>query len=70
MKHLKTGQFYGITNETIHLAGVTLTDTEYTHEKVDWHYHENAYFTFLLEGAVLEGNKRCSVGRCGDCHGV
>lgn len=66
MEQLKTGQFYGITNETIHLAGVTLTDTAYTHDRVDWHYHENAYFTFLLEGAVLEGNKKevyhCSPG--------
>ncbi|TWJ00678.1 AraC family transcriptional regulator [Mucilaginibacter frigoritolerans] len=58
MNNLKTGQFYGITNETIRLDGLTLTDTEYTHEKVDWHYHENAYFTFILEGRVVEGNKK------------
>jgi len=38
MNNLKTGQFYGSTNETIRLKGVTLTDTEYTHEKVDWHF--------------------------------
>jgi AraC family transcriptional regulator len=58
MNNLKTGQFYGTTNETIRLDGLTLTDTEYTHEKVDWHYHENAYFTFVLEGRVNEGNKK------------
>jgi AraC family transcriptional regulator len=66
MKTLKTGEFYGNTNETIRLEGITLTDTEYTHEKVDWHYHENAYFTFILEGMVLEGNKKesyeCTAG--------
>ncbi|GAB3518723.1 helix-turn-helix domain-containing protein [Emticicia fontis] len=58
MKHLQTGQFHGQTNRTISLDGITLTDTEYTLDKVDWHYHENAYFTFILEGKVIEGNKK------------
>lgn len=66
MKQLLTGQFYGQTNETFHLDGITLTDTEYTHSKVDWHYHQNPYFTFILEGNVIEGNKKetyhCSAG--------
>ena len=48
MKHLQTGQFHGQTNRTIALEGITLTDTEYTLDKVDWHYHENAYFTYLM----------------------
>ncbi|MBK8390873.1 MAG: AraC family transcriptional regulator [Saprospiraceae bacterium] len=58
MNHLTTGQFHGQTNQILHLPGITLTDTEYTQPKVDWHYHENAYFTFILEGSVLEGNKK------------
>jgi len=58
MKNLKTGQFFGDTTEVIHLNGITLTDTVYTHAKVGWHYHENAYFTFILEGKILEGNKK------------
>lgn len=66
MKHLQTGQFHGQTNQTIRLEGITLTDTEYTLDKVDWHYHENAYFTFILQGNVIEGNKKevynCSAG--------
>ena len=66
MEYLQSGQFYGQTNETLCLDGIILTDTEYTHEKVDWHFHENAYFTFVLEGQVLEGNKKnifnCSEG--------
>ncbi|MBD2705662.1 helix-turn-helix transcriptional regulator [Spirosoma sp. BT702] len=66
MINLTTGQFYGQTNELIQLDGLTLTDTEYTHDWVDWHYHQNAYFTFILEGCVLEGNKKetyhCSAG--------
>lgn len=66
MKLSQTGEFYGQTNTTIKLEGLTLTDTVYTHDKVDWHYHENAYFTFILQGNVIEGNKKevynCSSG--------
>jgi AraC family transcriptional regulator len=66
MKHLQTGEFHGRTNKTIDLNGIILTDTEYTHKRVDWHYHENAYFTFILEGNVIEGNRKeiynCSAG--------
>jgi AraC-like DNA-binding protein len=58
MESLKTGEFFGQTNDTSFLDGVTLTDTEYTHEKVDWHYHENAYFTLILEGRITESNKK------------
>lgn len=66
MKELQTGQFYGETNKTIYLDGVTLTDTEYTKEEVDWHYHQNAYFTFILAGKLIEGNRKetydCTAG--------
>lgn len=66
MKQLQTGQFHGQTNATVHLDDITLTDTVYTQSRVDWHYHENAYFTFILQGKVIEGNKKeiysCSEG--------
>jgi AraC family transcriptional regulator len=66
MVNLFPGQFFGTTNETIRLKGITLTDTEYTHEMVDWHFHENAYFTFILDGKLIEGNKKdvfsCNTG--------
>jgi AraC family transcriptional regulator len=66
MNFLQTGHFFGETNKTIRLNGITLTDTEYTHERVDWHFHENAYFTFILQGRLIEGNKKetynCSNG--------
>lgn len=66
MKQLETGRFFGQTNSLIQLDGLTLTDTEYTQPKVDWHYHQNPYFTFLLQGNMLEGNKKevyhCAAG--------
>jgi AraC family transcriptional regulator len=66
MKLLQAGEFHGQTSNTLHMDGIVLTDTEYTQSRVDWHYHENAYFTFILQGNVLEGNKKetyhCSAG--------
>ncbi|WP_223606188.1 AraC family transcriptional regulator [Chryseobacterium sp. OSA05B] len=58
MKNLHNGEFFGQTNETLRFDGLTITDTEYTHPYVDWHYHENPYFTFLLQGNMTEGNKK------------
>ncbi len=66
MQALKSGMFFGSTNKVTRLNGVTLSATEYTLPRVDWHYHENAYFTFLVTGKMIEGNKReayhCSPG--------
>jgi AraC family transcriptional regulator len=66
MKCSKPGQFYGENNETVFLKGIILDDSDYLKDRVDWHFHENAYFTFILEGSVLEGSKNgineCSAG--------
>jgi AraC-like DNA-binding protein len=66
MEQLRTGTFFGTTNETVHLDFCTITNTEYTLDKVDWHYHENAYFTFVLQGKLLECNRKetyhCTAG--------
>jgi AraC family transcriptional regulator len=66
MEELVTGQFFGLIKEKTSLEGLMLTDMEYTHDRVDWHYHENPYLTFLLAGQVMEGNKkeiyRCTAG--------
>lgn len=68
MNFLPTGRYFGLINRTINLSGITLTDTDtvYKQEQVDWHYHENAYFTFILRGDIIESNKKesyhCSAG--------
>ncbi len=54
----KPGQFYGKVNETLFLNGVILNDSEYVQDFVDWRYHENAYFTFLLAGGSIDGNRK------------
>lgn len=58
MNKLKTGQFYGKHYQRSAFENLIITDTEYTHSKVDWHYHENPYFTYLLQGKLLESNKK------------
>lgn len=55
---LKSGDFYGHHNKELSFKSIKITDTEYTHDKVDWHYHENAYFTYLLRGCLTETNKK------------
>ncbi len=66
MKNLRNGEFFGQTTETLRFGGLMITDTEYTHPFVDWHYHENSYFIFLLQGNMTESNKKevydCAAG--------
>lgn len=68
MNLLRTGHFFGETKRVIRLCGITLTDTDTDDNQshVDWHRHENAYFTFILRGRIIEGNKKesyyCSAG--------
>lgn len=58
MEKLISGEFFGVTSHKLETGGLILTDTAYTHDYVDWHYHENMYFTFILAGKVIEGNKK------------
>ncbi len=58
MQHLKSGNYFGIHKKILNLENLTITNTEYTHERVDWHYHENVYFTYLIQGKLFEGNKK------------
>lgn len=60
MYKLKIGEFYGTHYQKTTFDNIIITDTEYTHDKVDWHYHENPYFTYLLQGKLYESNKRDS----------
>ena len=58
MKRLNKGEFFGDHYNKLVAGNIIITDTEYTHEKVDWHYHENPYFTYLLNGKLFESNKK------------
>lgn len=58
MNQLKKGEYFGHHFQKTVFDNIIVTDTEYTHPKVDWHYHQNPYFTFLLEGKLFEANKK------------
>ena len=58
MNQLKKGEFFGHHYKKTTFKDIIITDTEYTHERVDWHYHESPYFTYLLEGKLYEANRK------------
>jgi len=60
MNKLNKGEFYGHHYQKLILEDFNISDTEYTHAKVDWHDHENPYFTYLLQGRLFEANKKTS----------
>ncbi|APZ46945.1 AraC family transcriptional regulator [Polaribacter reichenbachii] len=58
MKKLLKGEYFGNHYNKNQFDDLLITDTKYTHAKVDWHYHENPYFTYLLQGKLYEENKK------------
>ena len=58
MNYFKAGQFFGQSNQTVLFDGITVTETVYDYEFIDWHYHENPHFSFVLFGNTCEGNSR------------
>lgn len=58
MRCLKSGQFTGDTFEKIDFDGVTATETEYDYRFIDWHYHENPYFSLTTLGVCQDKNRR------------
>ena len=58
MNHFMPGQFSGETYQTTRFDGITATETEYSYNFIDWHYHENSYFSLTTFGNCRETNKR------------
>lgn len=58
MLELTKGKYFGSHKKISENNGLIISDTVYTHQKVDWHYHENIYFTFLISGKLFEGNRK------------
>ena len=66
MKTMRNGEYFGHQDKKVEFAELTLTYTTYTHERVEWHRHDNPYFTFLLTGKMQEisgrGRQYCTPG--------
>jgi AraC-like DNA-binding protein len=45
---------------------VTVTETEFEYKFIDWHYHENPYFSLVTAGHCLESNRRKTFHCCAD----
>ena len=62
MKILSKGQYYGIKDSEQSFDGIVLSQYDYAtggkDSKTDWHYHENPYFMYVLDGNMLDCNKR------------
>ncbi|MGB5818168.1 MAG: helix-turn-helix transcriptional regulator [Saonia sp.] len=58
MKILTKGQYYGSQNSEVSFNGVLLSQYTYNGEKTDWHYHENPYFMYVLQGNMKDCNAK------------
>ena len=58
MKVLTKGKYYGSRNSEKSFNGVLLSHYKYTGAKTDWHYHENPYFMYVLQGNMKDCNTR------------
>lgn len=58
MKILSKGQYYGTQHLEISYNGILLSKYDYTGERTDWHYHENPYFMYVLQGNMKDCNKK------------
>ena len=58
MKYLTKGKYLGHTNDKLELDGNLMMITSYWNcPDSDWHYHENSFFTFVLNGGCQEIRK-------------
>ncbi|MEO0571906.1 MAG: helix-turn-helix transcriptional regulator [Bacteroidota bacterium] len=62
MKILTKGQYYGIKDSEESFNGILLSQYNYAtggkDSRTDWHYHENPYFMFVLDGHMMDCNKK------------
>jgi AraC family transcriptional regulator len=58
MKYLTKGKYLGSTSNELEFEGNLLAITRYEDcPHPHWHYHENSFFTFVLDGRCLENRK-------------
>ena len=58
MKVSSKGKYYGAKQVELALNKVVLSQYDYDIETTPWHYHENPYFMFVLQGNMLDFNKK------------
>ena len=58
MKTLTKGKYYGQKKQETFVNGIVLSEYDYLIPKTDWHFHENPYFMYLLQGDLYDVNKK------------
>lgn len=58
MKILTKGEYYGDQNAEASYNGILLSRYTYMNPRTDWHYHENPYFMYVLQGNMMDSNKK------------
>lgn len=58
MKILTKGTYYGSMNAEHTMNGILFSEYDYLIDQTDWHFHENPYFMYVLEGNLLDINKK------------
>jgi len=60
MRILKKGEYYGQKKKELKVNEVILSEYSYVSPSTDWHYHENPYFMYLVQGQIYDVNKKIS----------
>ena len=58
MKILTKGRYYGAMHCEQQMKGIIFSEYNYLIDKTDWHYHENPYFMYVLQGNLYDVNKK------------
>lgn len=58
MKILTKGTYYGAMNAEREMNGILFSEYDYLTKRTDWHYHENPYFMYVLQGDLYDVNKK------------
>lgn len=58
MKVLTKGTYYGEKKLELDSKGIILSEYDYRAERTDWHYHENPYFMYVMDGRMYDVNKK------------
>ena len=58
MRVSSKGKYYGPQNTKCTLDEIVLSQYDYTIKKTPWHFHENPYFMFVLQGDMLDCNRK------------
>lgn len=60
MSNLPSGQSKQSAKQALALGGLTIADTEYSQEFVDWHSHDNPHFTLITRGGICQGTSQAT----------